>query len=78
MTPTENNEGKAAEYRKLIAALVGGIALLLSSSGIVVDSQLLDFVITALTAYAVWRLPNAPQLPADPGDPLAERDRLPR
>lgn len=70
------NESKAAEYRKAIAAVVGALALLLTSSGVVVDQPAVDFVVAVLTAFAVWRLPNAPQTPPA-GDPLGKRQRLP-
>ena len=71
------NESKAAEYRKAIAAVVGALALLLTSSGVVVDQPAVDFVVAVLTAFAVWKLPNAPQVPPAQGDPLGRRGRLP-
>lgn len=72
-----DNETKAAEYRKLIAAVVGLAVTLLASSGVVVDAPAIDFLVAALTAFAVWKLPNAPQVPPAQGDPLGRRGRLP-
>lgn len=68
------NESRIAEYRKAIAAVVGAVVLLLASSGVVIDQPVVDLVIAILTAFAVYRLPNA--APAG-GDPLAKRGKLP-
>lgn len=62
---------RAASYRKLIVALVGAGVIIATQLGLavpdVLDDDVIaigDSVISLLTAYGVFRVPNAPLPPA--------------
>ena len=53
------------KYRKVIVALVGAFVLIASEEFgaghlIGMEDQLVNGIITMLTAFGVWRVPNAP------------------
>ena len=48
-----------SKYRKLIAAIVGLVVVVLHARGVTVAEDVSNQVIAALTAVAVWFFPNS-------------------
>jgi hypothetical protein len=48
-----------SEYRKAIVSAVAVVVAILATQGIEVDTEIVAAVTTLLTAFLVWRVPNA-------------------